>query len=242
MDITDELYPIKHVAGWLGVSVPTIHRAIARLGLEPCRGYKGHLRLSRQDVRALLADLGRAPRVEGFSREELFVLNVLYKRPFGLRSGRLVARHAGISPTTALKVLKSLEQRGMVEHRHEVVAEGVSKEISGWILRVGPYWITDAIASEIRSTIPPAPELKTQRDTKVPRRFKHLFWNADLAELNTKDHGAAIAIAVLEQDNPHALAWAIQNLSPEAFAVAALPRRGSTPAMSALAAHIAGKK
>ena len=90
--------------------------------------------------------------------------------------------------------------------------------------------------------IPPAPGLNTQIDMKVPRRFKHLFWNADLAELNTKDHGPAIAIAVLEQDNPHALAWAIQNLSPEAFAVAALPRRGSTPAMSALAAHIAGKK
>ncbi len=242
MDTTYEPYSITHVAGWLGVSVPTIHRAIARLGLEPRRGSKGHLRLNEQDVRSLLGDLGRAPRLDGFSREELFVLCVLQKRPFGLRSGRLVARHAGISPTTALKVLKSLEKRGMVEHRYEMVAEGVVKEISVWVLRVESYWITDAIASQIRSTIPPAPGLNTQIDMKVPRRFKHLFWNADVAELNTKDHGPAIAIAVLEQDNPHALAWAIQNLSPEAFAVAALPRRGSTPAMSALAAHIAGKK
>ncbi|WP_298345992.1 hypothetical protein [Ferrimicrobium sp.] len=180
--------------------------------------------------------------MKGFSREELFVLNVLLRRPFGLRSGRLVARHAGISPTTALKALNSLERRGMVEHRHELVAEGVPKEVTVWVFRVEPYWLTDAIGLQIRNTIPPAPRLRTQRDTRVPQHFKHLFWNADLRELNTKDHGSAIAIAVLEQDNPHALAWAIQNLSPEAFAIAALPRRGSTPEMSALAAHIAGRK
>ncbi|WP_276973117.1 hypothetical protein [Ferrimicrobium acidiphilum] len=154
----------------------------------------------------------------------------------------MVARHAGISPTTAVKVLNILEQRGMVERRYEVVAEGIAKEISVWVLRVDPYWMTDATASQIRSTTPPAPVLKTQKDIKVPRRFKHLFWNVDLSELNTKDHGPAIAIAILEQDNPHAIAWAIHNLDPEAFAVAALPRRGFTPEMSALASRIARKK
>ena len=36
------------------------------------------------------------------------------------------------------------------------------------------------------------PRFKSKRkDTKVPHRFKHLFWNVDLAELNTRDHGAA---------------------------------------------------
>ncbi|MGC9154733.1 MAG: hypothetical protein ACP5HZ_03715 [Ferrimicrobium sp.] len=242
MDTVETFYSTTYVADWLGVSVPTMHRAMSRLGLEPRRGPKGHLRLNRRDIRALLADLGRAPRVKGFSREELFVLNVLQRRPFGLRSGRLVARHAGISPTTALKALNSLERRGMVEHRHQLVAEGVPKEVTVWVYRVEPYWLTDAIALQIRNTIPPAPRLRTQRDTRVPQHFRHLFWNADLRELNTKDHGSAIATAVLEQDNPHALAWAIQNLSPEAFAIAALPRRGSIPEMSALAAHIAGRK
>ena len=96
------------MADWLGVSVPSIHRAIARLGLEPCRGPKGHLRLGEEDARILLGDLGKAPRVDGFSREELFVLSVLLKRPFGLRSGRLIASHAGISPSTALKSLNNL--------------------------------------------------------------------------------------------------------------------------------------
>ena len=242
MDTSHKVYSTTQVADWLGVSVPSIHRAITRLGLEPCRGTKGHLRLSENDARILLGDLGKAPRVDGFTREELFVLSVLLRRPFGLRSGRLVARHAGISPSTALKALNSLEQRAMVEHRHEVVAEGTVKEITVWILRVNPCWMTDQIALDIRSTIPPATIGPVRKDTKVPRRFKHLFWNVDLAELNTKDHGPAIAVAILEQDNPHALAWAIHNLDPEAFAVAALPRRGFTPEMSALASRIARKK
>lgn len=242
MDASDKVYSTREVADWLGVSAPSIHRAITRLGLKPYRGPKGHLRLSEKDALTLLGELGKAPTVDGFTREELFVLNVLLKRPFGLRSGRLVARHGGISPSTALKALNNLERRGMVEHRNEVVAEGVVKEISVWILRVNPYWITDKIALDIRSSIPPAPTLPMRKDTKVPRRFKHLFWNADLAALNTKDHSPAIAIAVLEQDNPHALAWAIHNLDPEAFAIAALPRRGSTPEMSALASHIARRK
>ena len=102
--------------------------------------------------------------------------------------------------------------------------------------------MTDKIALEIRNTVPPAPNWPVRKDTKVPHRFKHLFWNVDLAKLNTKDHGPAIALAILEQDNPHALAWAIHNLDPEAFAHAALPRRGLTPEMSALASRIAAKK
>ena len=242
MDISCKVYSTSEVADWLGVSLPSIHRATIRLGLEPCRGAKGHLRYSENDARVLLGDLGKAPRVDGFSREELFVLSVLQKRPFGLRSGRLVARHAGISPSTALKALNNLERRGMVEYRREVVAEGIVKEISVWIIRVDPFWMNDTIALDIRSTIPPAPTRPMRKDTKVPHRFKHLFWNVDLAELNTRDHGAAIAIAILEQDNPHALAWAIHNLDSEAFAVASLPRRGFTPEMSVLASHIARKK
>lgn len=242
MDTTTRLYSTIDVADWLGVSVPTIHRAISRLELTPSRGAKGHFRLGEKDVHLLLKHLGKAPKVNGFSREELFVLKVLLIRPFGLRSARLVAHHAGISPSTALKALNNLEQRGMVEHLRDVVAEGIVKEIHVWILCVTPYWMTDRIALDIRSTIPPASVRPIRRDSKVPRRFKHLFWNVDLAKLTTKDHGPAIAIAILEQDNPHGLAWAIHNLDSEAFAVAALPRRGFTAEMSALAAHIARKK
>lgn len=242
MDTATRFYSTTEVAKWLGTSVPSIHRAISRLELKPDRGAKGHLQLTEQDAHLLREHLGKAPRIDGFTREELFVLRVLLTRPLGLRSGRVVARHAGISPSTALKVLNNLERRGMVEYRHLVVAEGSVKEIEVWILRVIPHWITDKMALDIRGTIPPVSVRPMRMENRVPRRFKHLFWNVDLAELDTKDYGPAIAVNILEQDDPHALAWAIHNLDPEAFATAALPRRGFTPEMSALAAHIARSK
>lgn len=242
MDAKDLTYSTTDAAEWLGVSVPTIHRAISRLKLKPIRGAKGNLRLSEGDLLLLLADLGKAPKMSEFTREELFILNILQKRPFGLRSARLVARHAGISPSTAQKALLNLERQGMVEHRRQIVAEGRVKEIQVWLLCVTPFWMTDELALKLRSIATPLPTQSNQRETHVPQRFKHLFWNTDLRKLNTIDHGPAIAISIIEQDNPHALAWAIRNLDREAFAVAALPRRGFAPRMSALASHIAEKK
>ena len=242
MDSFDQTHSTTDVAEWLGVSIPTIHRAISRLKLNPSRGAKGNLRLSEKEIQLLLADLGKAPKIGGFTREEFFILSILQKRPFGLRSARLIARHAGISPSTAQKALGNLERQGFVEHRHQIVAEGHVKEIEVWLLRITPFWMTDEIAMKLRSIVTPLRTQSNQREANVPRRFKHLFWNTDLRKLNTIDHGPAIAISIIEQDNPHALAWAIHNLDREAFAVAALPRRGFTPEMSALASHIAQKK
>ncbi|MDA8374764.1 MAG: MarR family transcriptional regulator [Actinomycetota bacterium] len=227
------------IAARLGVSLPTIHRAIARLKLEPHRGAKGHLCLSEEDARILLEHLGKAPKVDGFTREELFVLKVLQERPFGLRSVRAVARYTGISPTTASDALRKLEQRGIIEHRCVTVAEGRARQIQVWILRIDPYWMRDNFVALIRSVVVPAQTRPLRREMFVPRRFKHLFWNADLSKLNTTDHGPAIAISIIEQYDPHALAWAIKNLDKEAFAVAARQRRGLSPEMLALASHIA---
>lgn len=224
----------------LGVSVPTIHRAISRLQLEPGRGTKGHLRLSEEDARVLLEHLGKAPKLDGFTREELFILHVLQKRPFGLRSARAVARCAGISPTTASDALRDLERRRFVEYRRVTVAEERARQIDVWILRMDPSWMRDDLAALIRSVVVPAQTRPLPQEVSVPRRFKHLFWNADLSKLNTVDHGPAIAISIIEQYNPHALAWAIRNLDREAFAVAACQQRGLSPEVRALASAIAG--
>ncbi|MHB8263777.1 MAG: MerR family transcriptional regulator [Acidimicrobiales bacterium] len=238
MDDTVQVYSTVDVASRLGVSIPTIHRAITKLDLEPFRGPKGHLRLSEEDAHKLLRYLGKAPKVEGLTREELFVLSSLYVRPFGLRSRRLVAVQAGISPSTASKSLNNLMHRGMVEHRHATEAVGSAREIDVWILRLIPYWLTDSYAAALRCTIPPVRIQAVGQDSRVPGRFRHLFWNADRKRLNTRDHGTAIAISILEQNNPHALAWAMRNIDPEAFALASRPRRGSTPDRLALAGHI----
>ncbi len=242
MDTTGPTFSTNEIAESLGVSVPTIHRAALRLNLEPRRGTKRILQLSEKDAQALLEHLGKAPKLDGFTREELFILHVLQKRPFGLRSARAVARCAGISPSTASDALHELEQRGIVEHRCVTVAEGHAKQIEVWTLRIDPYWMTDDLAALIRSVAPPTPRQRNERAVYVPQRFKHLFWNADLSKLNTSTHGPAIAISILEQYDPHALAWIINNLDKEAFSVAAGQRRGLSPKILALASHIAESK
>lgn len=84
--------------------------------------------------------------------------------------------------------------------------------------------MNDETALTIRCVVPPSHPGSLTKDLYVPRRFKHLFWNADLKKLNTRDSGPAISI--IEQNDPQALAWAIRNLDKEAFEVAARPRRG----------------
>lgn len=242
MDTTDHTFSTTAMAESLGVSVPTIHRAISRLKLEPRRGTKRNLRLSEEDAQALLEHFGKAPKLDGFTREELFVLHVLQKHPFGLRSARAVARCTGISPSTASKALGDLGKRGIVEHRRVTVAEGQTRQIEVWILQIDPRWMADNLMTQIRSVVLPVPTQSVRREVYVPQRFKHLFWNADLSKLNTNDHGPAIAISIIEQYDPHALAWAIRNLDKGAFAVAARQRRGLSPKMLALASRIAESK
>ncbi len=166
MDTTGPTFSTNEIAESLGVSVPTIHRAALRLNLEPRRGTKRILQLSEKGAQALLEHLGKAPKLDGFTREELFILHVLQKRPFGLRSARAVARCAGISPSTASDALRELEQRGIVKHRCVTVAEGHAKQIEVWTLRIDPNWMTDDLAALIRSVAPPTPSQRnaTQRN------------------------------------------------------------------------------
>ena len=93
---------------------------------------------SENDTHLLLKHLGKAAKVKDLSREELFNLKVLSTRPFGLRSARLVARHAGISPSTALKLLNNLKQRGMVDNTamRGWLKEPSRKSTSGFLAKV----------------------------------------------------------------------------------------------------------
>ena len=242
MDTTSPTFSTNEIAECLGVSVPTIHRAALRLNLVLRRGTTGILQFNEDEAQSLLEHLGKAPKLDGFTREELFILHVLQKRPFGLRSARAVARCAGISPSTASVALRELERRGIVEHRCVTVAERYAKQIKVWTLWIDPNWMTDDLAARIRSVTPPTPSQRNERAVYVPQRFKHLFWNGDLSKLNTSTHGPAIAISILEQDDPHALAWIIDNLDKEAFSVATCQRRGLSPSTLALASHIAESK
>ncbi|MHB8319142.1 MAG: hypothetical protein ACYDEP_07945 [Acidimicrobiales bacterium] len=239
MNMQGRRFSTPEIASYLGTTVPRVHRAISKLGIAPERGPKGHLRLGPEDVDRLTAHLGQAPKRVDFSREELFVLSVLWRHPFGLRSGRAAARLAGVQPATALKVLRSLEARAMVERYATTVAEIRPTEVVLWKIRLSPYWITEDIAKAIRATAPPTVTHPRRTDRSVPRRFKHLFWNTDIAHLAIDTHGPSIAASILEQDDTDALAWAVMTLPPHAFRRVANAQRGVTPEIRKLAADIA---
>jgi hypothetical protein len=72
----------------------------------------------------------------------------------------------------------------------------------------------------------------------VPVWLRHLFWNADVRQLNIERDGAYIAARVLASDDAGAHAWAAVTLSPEAFLRAA-SGRGLEPRRVALARNLA---
>ncbi len=183
--------------------------------------------------------------LSSLSNEELKVLSVLWVRPLGLRSERDVARQAGLDPAKALVVLQELERREMVDHREITIAEGRAKQVRVWVLRIIPNWITEEIASAIHANLPPNEISKLMQganNERVPARFSHLFWNADLSKLNLSDHAVSIAQSVLEHYDVEALSWAIRSIPAEAFTKVANQKRGCNPRIRKLAANIAAYK
>lgn len=65
----------------------------------------------------------------GLSPPEVRALAALALSPAGLRSVRAVARRAGLSPTTAGRILVSLAGKGLASVATETVAEGQPIEV-----------------------------------------------------------------------------------------------------------------
>lgn len=202
----------------LGVSIPTVRRAVERLGLQPASTPGGHLRLSCTELAALRAHLGAVPTIPGLTRTEVLVLAALARSPLGLRSERAVARAASVSPTAAGRALKVLLDGGIVRCDQRTLAEGRAVSATVWRIDAGPAWY--AIADQVGTTTLPAP-CRAPTATGVPRRFWHLFWNADPAALDIERDGAVIAVRILLGDDLEALAWACTHLPPDALRHAA---------------------
>src|ERR1700722_15087484 len=131
MDIT-----IREASEALGTSVPRVTRAIRALDIPLAAPTAALSTEGRSEGRAprtfdssemvrLERHLGAVPiQVPAdLSREELFVLAGLNQSPLGLRSARLVAEAAGVSPTTATRVLPGLIKRGLVSATPQRVRE-----------------------------------------------------------------------------------------------------------------------
>ena len=105
------------VAREVGTNVPRLLRAVDRLGLSPERTRGGTLRLASDDVAALAQELGVVVPVADLRRSQVQVLAALARAPLGLRSGRAVARAAGLSPTAAMRALRDLIDLDLVLQR-----------------------------------------------------------------------------------------------------------------------------
>lgn len=202
------------VAGRLGTTVPRIHRAIARLGLQPSKSPGGHIELSRSEVRRLANALGHVPPIEGLIREEVLVLAALGRRPLGLASARAVARSAGISPTTATKALGRLVSLGYIERVSRQVIEGRVRTMSLWQVRwASPAWL--AVAPRLALVVSPEPVHTSAPPTHVPARLSHLFWDVPHpTSICLRASGPTVANRLLTSNDPQALAWAALALRP----------------------------
>lgn len=228
----------REVAGWLGVSVPAVHRAVKRMGLEPDQTAKG-LRFDTAQVAELTRDVGSVPKIRGWHRNEIQVLAALSRAPLGLRSVRAVARRAGVSPTTATKGLEALRSGGLVKHTRRMFAEGRAVEGDLWQLDFASRQWSE-LAPVVSATVLPAQ--RGERDhTQIPRRLRHHFWNSDVSKLEPADSSGYVVTRLLLSRDPQAAAWVAANATPEALAEAAR-NRGATPEDRQMAANIAARR
>lgn len=194
----DSTYSVGDVASALGTTAHRVRRARAHVG-------RNKERIPSSQLRELVTELGAAPVVDGLSREALFVLSALAQRPLGLRSARAVARAAGVSPTTATRLLRELEP-DYVDHEREQAIEGGVREVDVWYAnRISPAWRD--VEDVVRSTVTPVGVRDQRPSTRVPRRLWHLFWNTDPAALDVRHDGAFIAHRLLATRDLQGLAW-----------------------------------
>jgi hypothetical protein len=235
----DSTLSTAELASRLGSSVPRVHRAVAAGLIDPIPSNGGRaLRFSTAAVDQLRAVWGYAPVVPGLTREQVLVLAVLARRPLGVRSARVVARAAGISPTTAGTALRHLEEAGYVTHTTVRTVEGRVVDLPVWSIgwRSERWW---EVASLVEAAILPAhPSRPSRRPRKVPSRLWHLFWDTDPSTLDPDGHGVYIADRILRSTDNEALAWLATAVSPEALRSAAR-RRGLSRGQRRLALTLA---
>ncbi len=206
---------ISEMAEEFETSVPRVTRAMKRLGLVPMQGLLNDRRvqvLDSSQVAVLEDELGFAPRVGGYTREALFVLAALNLSPYGFRSVHTVSRAASISATTAVKVVARLTEKGLiiVSPQRELLNRKVVTVSTLHANRHHKEW--RRLSGQIAMVR--LPKQSSTSPKIVPRRFWHLFWNADPLQLPLAEHADFIATRMLLSDEPQAIAWAATNLPP----------------------------
>ncbi len=220
----------------LGTTLPRVLRAIDRLGLDVERRGGGRVRLSDAQVEQLRLALGSVPTVDGLNRVETQVLAALARAPRGLASSRAVARRASVSPTTAARALRALEERSLICREQEWIPAGRAREVE--LVRANtasPEW--SSLAAQLANVRLPAVG-QSRSPKQLPARLRHLFWNADTKRLDPSVHGSYIAERLVSSHDLDGLAWGIGALTREDWRGAA-HNRGLSAQEQALACNLA---
>ena len=222
----------------LGTSVPRVKRAVERLGLAVEARPGGRVQISRRQFKRLRKELGVRQTLIDLSPSEVAVLSTLAHSPLGLASSRTVARRAGISPTSAIKALKRLEQRRLAQREWTWVAAGRAREQEMIRANYGsPQWAS--LAPRLAKFEPPAARRHQPRDrSPVPPRLRHLFWNTAASQLDPVQAGGYIARRLIQTGDLEGLAWGAANLRPDDWRHAA-QTRGLDKSQRALAMNMA---
>lgn len=236
----DTVLATGRVADRLGTTRSRVHRAVAQGVVRPEATSGGHLRFTASEIALLERRLGFAPAIAGLRREQVLVAAALLGRPLGLRSARAVARAAGISPTTASRALRHLEQKEMVRRRRRRVMLGAPTDVEVWEVDVrNRRWAR--LGPLLADTVFPEAVEPVAGEGRVPIWLRHLFWNADVHLLDVQRDAAYIAGRILASDDAQAHAWAAATLPAEAFLHAAR-MRGVPGRRAALARNVAGSE
>lgn len=222
------------LARQLGTSAPRVARAIERLGID-CRGPNGRFAISPSQRERLRHALGVTPRADGLTRPETVALAALRSAPFGLVSARAVSRRSGLSPTAAARALKSLRAKDLAVLTSETVAAGRVRQVGVWRAGVAnPRWPElDPVLDRVV-----APARPKSADSRVPRRLRHLFWNAAESQLSVMTAGPYIARRLLRTMDIQGLAWGAGALRPDDWRQAS-KARGLDPKARKLARNLA---
>lgn len=221
------------VARSLGTSTPRVVRAAKRLGFAA--EANGRMALTPRMVERLRDELGRTPRIRGLSVTEIKVLAALSRSPLGLASARVVASQAGVSPTSASKALRALENRSLVCRQEAVIAAGRAHTAQLFHAnRRSERWLE--LAPTLAQVSPPRRRRVPQH--RVPPRLRHLFWNTAPPQLDMNGAGPYIARRLLSTMDFDGLAWGAANLRAIDWEQAA-QARGLDNGVRALAHNLA---
>lgn len=118
----------------------------------------------------------------------------------------------------------SLRALGYVRRDVDKVVEGKVVERSTWrIRRSGAPW--QQVAPLVRRVVPPAREAQPKElPRRVPRRLGHLFWNADLGNVDLPRDARYVAGRILASNDPQAMAWMARSLPKRAIVEASHAR------------------